>query len=173
MGKEYIKSVYCKLRLFREHRHFSLLERPGSSVQNSGSGLKSPKQGSWIRIVRPGSCSITHHRVTKQTTQKLQNNYTKEILVLIRKFYDPKHTSQSGGPAKGLRTLREFDFEGQWYLTTDLLQNWGKTLGGHKQSLVHTRTQEKGAVTPQEIKPDLPVRNLKNTRLKKVGGKFI
>ena len=28
---------------------------------------------------------------------------------------------------------------------------------GHKQNLVHTRTQEKGAVTPQETDPDLPV----------------
>ena len=33
-----------------------------------------------------------------------------------------------------------------------------RTLGGHKQNLVHTRTQEKGAVTPQETDPDLPVR---------------
>ena len=32
-----------------------------------------------------------------------------------------------------------------------------QTLGGHKQNLVHTRTQEKGAVTPQETGPDLPV----------------
>ena len=32
-----------------------------------------------------------------------------------------------------------------------------QTLGGHKQNLVHTRTQEKGAVTPQETEPDLPV----------------
>ena len=30
-------------------------------------------------------------------------------------------------------------------------------LEGHKQNLVHTRTQEKGAVTPQETEPDLPV----------------
>ena len=32
-----------------------------------------------------------------------------------------------------------------------------QTLGGHKQNLVHTRTQEKGAVTPQETEPGLPV----------------
>ena len=32
-----------------------------------------------------------------------------------------------------------------------------QTLGGHNQNLVHTRTQEKGAVTPQETDPDLPV----------------
>ena len=31
------------------------------------------------------------------------------------------------------------------------------TLGGHKWNLVCTRTQEKGAVTPQETGPDLPV----------------
>ena len=31
-----------------------------------------------------------------------------------------------------------------------------QTLGGHKQNLVCTRTQEKGAVTPQETDPDLP-----------------
>ena len=30
-------------------------------------------------------------------------------------------------------------------------------LGGHKHNTVHTRTQEKGAVTPQETDPDLLV----------------
>ena len=39
-------------------------------------------------------------------------------------------------------------------LLRDFLQ---QTLRGHKQNLVHTRTQEKGAVTPQETEPDLPV----------------
>ena len=32
-----------------------------------------------------------------------------------------------------------------------------QTLGGHKQNLVLTRSQEKGAVTRQETEPDLPV----------------
>ena len=32
-----------------------------------------------------------------------------------------------------------------------------QTLGGHKQNLVSTRTQEKGAVIPQETDPNLPV----------------
>ena len=32
-----------------------------------------------------------------------------------------------------------------------------QTLGGHKQNLVRSRTQEKGAVTPQETDPDLPM----------------
>jgi len=30
-----------------------------------------------------------------------------------------------------------------------------QSLGGHKQKLVHTRIQEKGALTPQETEPDL------------------
>ena len=38
------------------------------------------------------------------------------------------------------------------------LHRTGKqTLGGHKQNLVHTRTQEKGAVTPQESDSDFSV----------------
>ena len=32
-----------------------------------------------------------------------------------------------------------------------------QTVGGHKQNLVCTRTQERGEVTPEEIDPDLPV----------------
>ena len=33
-----------------------------------------------------------------------------------------------------------------------------QTLGGHKQNLVCTRTQEKGVMTLQETDPDMPVR---------------
>ena len=32
-----------------------------------------------------------------------------------------------------------------------------QTLGGNKQNLVPTRTQEKEAVTPQETDPDMPM----------------
>ena len=39
----------------------------------------------------------------------------------------------------------------------ELTQEWGNRLLEHKQNLVCTRTQEKGAVTPQETDPDLPV----------------
>ena len=34
--------------------------------------------------------------------------------------------------------------------------NRDSTLGGHKQNLVHTKTQRKGAVTPQGVEPKLP-----------------
>ena len=36
---------------------------------------------------------------------------------------------------------------------SELTQDWGNTLGGHKQSLLHTRSQKKGA----ETESDLPV----------------
>ena len=39
----------------------------------------------------------------------------------------------------------------------NLYRTGEKTLGEHKQNLVHTRTQKKGAVTPQETDPDLPM----------------
>ena len=39
-----------------------------------------------------------------------------------------------------------------------LTQDWGnRLLGGHKQKLVHTRTQEKKAAAPQETDPDMPM----------------
>ena len=36
-------------------------------------------------------------------------------------------------------------------LTIELPELGKQTLGGHKQNFVHTKAQEKGAVTPQEI----------------------
>ena len=44
-------------------------------------------------------------------------------------------------------------------MITELTQDWGNRLleGTHTKKLVCTRTQEKGAVTPQETAPDLPV----------------
>ena len=38
--------------------------------------------------IRPlgGGCHLPHHRATEQTTRKLQNNYIKEIVALLRKF---------------------------------------------------------------------------------------
>ena len=52
---------------------------------------------------------------------------------------------------------REFDFGSQWDLITELTQDWGNRLLGHKQNFVCTRIQKKGAVTSQETEPDLPV----------------
>ena len=38
-----------------------------------------------------------------------------------------------------------------------LTRDWGNRLEGHTQNLVYARTQEKGAVTPEEADPGLPV----------------
>ena len=42
----------------------------------------------------------------------------------------------------------------------EVTQDWGNRPGPRRAQTkpVHTRTQEKGAVTPQETDPDLPVR---------------
>ena len=42
-------------------------------------------------------------------------------------------------------------------MITELTYTGKQILEGHKQNLVHTRTLEKGAVTPQETEPDVPV----------------
>ena len=53
----------------------------------------------------------------------------------------PQQISQSGDPAKGLRTPREFNFKGRWDLIAELTWDWGnKSLGEHKPNFVHTRT---------------------------------
>ena len=60
--------------------------------------------------------------------------------------------------AKTLRISREFDFLRPLkfdYRTSIGLGKW--TLEWHKQNLVHTRTQEKRAVTSKDTDPDLPV----------------
>ena len=61
-------------------------------------------------------------------THKLQNNYTKEILAVLRKFQDQQQSSQPGDPAKGLKIPRESDFGDQWDLITELPQDWGNKL---------------------------------------------
>ena len=39
----------------------------------------------------------------------------------------------------------------------ELTQDWETDSGRHKQNTVCTRTQEKGAITPQKADPDLPL----------------
>ena len=64
---------------------------------------------------------------------------------------------QPGDLAEGLRTPRDFDFGGQWNFITELPQDWENRLLKGTNTHVHTRTQEKGAVSPQETEPDLCV----------------
>ena len=100
---------------------------------------------------------MTIYRLDVLSSQ-LENNYTKEVLALMRKFYSPQHIFPLGGPAKGIRTSREFDFEGQWDLITELPKDRGnRFLEGSNKIFLCTKTQEKGAVTPQKNEPDMAV----------------
>ena len=90
-------------------------------------------------------------------THKLENNYTKEVLALLQnskahKCFLNLGIQQRDWEPQGIWLWRPVGFD--YRASTEL----GKqTLGGHKQNFVSTRTQEKGAVTPQETEPDLPV----------------
>ena len=97
-------------------------------------------------------CSASAVQPTDWRTIKLKSSHT------VTKVLGPTIDFPTWDLAKGLRTPREFDFEGQWALITELPQHWGnRDSWRHKQSLMCTRTQEKGAVTSQETEPDLPV----------------
>ena len=53
----------------------------------------------------------------------------------------------------------------------ELTQDWGnRLLEGTKNNLVHTRTQDKGAVTPQEAEPDKPMSVRESLAEARVGG---
>ena len=69
-------------------------------------------------------------------THRFQNNYTKEFLAKLRKFYGLQQISQPEDLAKGLRIPREFDFRGQRDLITVLKQDWGnRPLEGTNKTL--------------------------------------
>ena len=77
-------------------------------------------------------------------TLKLQSNYTKETITLLRKFSDPQQISQPGDLAKGLRTTRELDFGGQWDLIIELPQDWeNRLLEGTNKTLCATGPRRK------------------------------
>ena len=52
----------------------------------------------------------------------------------------------------------------------ELTQYWENRCGGNKQNIACTRTQEKGAVTPQKADPDLPERVQESPAEAWVGG---
>ena len=89
----------------------------------------------------------------------LFKNFPEFVVIHIVKGFGI--VSKPGNLAKGLRTPREFDFGGQWDLITELTQGWGNRLSEGKNKTLCTPfswiLQEKGAVTPQETDPDLPV----------------
>ena len=74
---------------------------------------------SWRRspLALPGSCRVGDPQTRGQLYQRSSHTVVKVL--------GPQQISQLGDPAKELRTPREFDFEGQWDLITELPRNWG------------------------------------------------
>ena len=106
---------------------------------------------------RPESYSITHHRGAEQMTHKLQNDYAKEILALLRKSQYPQQISQPGDPEKGLRTPREFNVGGQWDLITEFPQDWGNRIVEGINKTFCTPGAKRKEQCPQKTESDLPV----------------
>ena len=85
-------------------------------------------------------------------THKLENNYNKEVLLLLKVLgstsYSPTWGSGRGtGNPQGIWRSAGFDYR----TSTGLGET--ETLGGHKQNLVCTRTQGKGAVPHKRLSP--------------------
>ena len=92
-------------------------------------------------------------------TQKLENNNTREVILLLWRFWNSHQASQPGDPAnsrnsQGIWLWKPMEFDCR---TSTGLGKTDSSLEGHKQNLVCTRTQGKGRVTPQETEPDLLV----------------
>ena len=85
-----------------------------------------------------------------QTGEKLYQRSSVKVL-------GPQQTFQPGDPTKGLRIPREPDWKWARFDYRTSIGLGKQILGEHKQDLVHPRTQKKGAVTPQETEPELPV----------------
>ena len=71
----------------------------------------------------------------------------------------PCQASQPRDPTKGLgvpRTLALRASRIRLYDSQRTRGNRDSSLGGHKQNSVHTKTQRRGAVTPQETEPKIP-----------------
>ena len=92
-------------------------------------------------------------------THKLENSNIKELLPLLWRFWTPRQAFQLDDLTKGLGIPKESDLEAQWDLIIKLPQDWGKQKlqsWRAQQNLACTKTQRKGAVTPQETEPKLP-----------------
>ena len=80
------------------------------------------QQDNWRGVIMIKSNPIP----TQWMIHKLENNNTKEVLLLLWSFQAPHQASYTGNLAKALCIPKESDFTGQQYLITGLLQAWGK-----------------------------------------------
>ena len=77
---------------------------------------------------RRGTMMIKSNPIpTRWAAHKLENSNSKEVLLLLWRFWVPRQASQLGDPSEGLGIPRESDFEGQWCLITGLHRTGGNT----------------------------------------------
>ena len=69
-------------------------------------------------------CHESHYGATEQMSHELQNNYTKEISTLLRKFKTDNRFPNLGYLEKELRTTINFEFGSQWNLIRKPTQYW-------------------------------------------------
>ena len=108
-----------------------LLCRDGPAVaccEDKGSGFsRSGRHGMWAP-------TQSHQEDNLYTVDQLYQRSSHTVVKVLR----PQQIFQPGDLAKGLRNPREFDFEGQWGLITELPQDWGhRLLEGTKKPCVH------------------------------------
>ena len=103
-----------------------------------------------------GSASSYLLKLFLSSSPNWRTTIPKKFWVTAAKVLGPTTDFPTWGSSKeGLRIPREFDFEGRWDLITDFHRTGKQRHLEDKQNLVHTRTQEKGVVTPQETEADV------------------
>ena len=81
----------------------------------------------------------------------------KQVLALLWRFWNPYQASQPGDLTKGQGIPWQSGLEGQGDLIIGLPEDWGKErLQGTTKNFACTKTQRRGAVTPQETGQKLP-----------------
>ena len=114
------------------------------------------------KTVRGGTITVKSNPIPAGcVTHKLGNNNTKEVLPLLWRFWISRQAFQLGALTKGRGIPTEFTLKASGIWLQDFRRTGGtrdSSLGGHKQNLVHIKTQRKGAVTPQVTEPKPPAR---------------
>ena len=94
-----------------------------------------------------------------QTVKQLYQRSSCTVLKVLRTTTDFP-TWGSGKGTENLQGIGVWRPVGFYYRTYTRLGK--QTLAGHKENLVHTRSQKKRTASPQEIVPELPVSNQKS-----------
>ena len=95
-------------------------------------------------------------RARARAAHRLEDDGVREALALPQSP-GPQQAPHPGDQATGWTAPRESDFDSPWHLITELPQDWGTDSWRAQTKPCAHKDPEKGAVTPQETEPDLPV----------------